>query len=123
MKIQDLFRAMLDQMDGVEHTTGNPSNALDSVEGGLVPVVADNTDTSEQSTMIPPLQASLELLKKATGVGNAYDGDSGCGCEQPCDCATASADYAEEDDLDDITRLAGIPAITIVQADQTQTPL
>jgi hypothetical protein len=120
MKIQDLFRAMLDQMDGMEHTTGNPSNALDSVEGGLVPVVADNTDASEQSTMIPPLQASLELLKKATGVDNAYDEKGGCGCEeQPCGCEGGSEDYAEEDGLGDITRLAGIPAITIVQADQT----
>jgi hypothetical protein len=120
MKIQDLFRSMLDQMDGMEHTTGNPSNALDSVEAGLVPVVADNTDASEQSTMIPPLQASLELLKKATGVDNAYDEEGGCGCEEaPCGCEGGSEDYAEEDGLGDITRLAGIPAITIVQADQT----
>jgi hypothetical protein len=109
MKIQDLFRSMLDQMDGVEHTTGNPSNALDSVEGGLVPVVADNTDASEQSTMIPPLQATLELLKKATGVDNAYGEEGGCGCQD------GSEDYADEvDELGDIQRLAGFPQEPIV---------
>ena len=120
MRIQDLFRQMLDTLDGVEHTTGNPSNAVDSVDAGLVPVVANNTDASEADVMIPPLQAKLELLKRATDVPNVYDemGDDECGCGQtPCGCGGSYPDYeSEEDELDGIKRLAGVPVTAIFTA-------
>jgi hypothetical protein len=105
---------MLDTLDGVEHTTGNPSNALDSVDAGLVPVVANNADHSEQGVMIPPLQAKLELLKRATDVPNVYDGmdeEHDCGCQGPCECD----DYAEEDQVSDIKRLAGVPVAAVIE--------
>jgi hypothetical protein len=114
MKIQDILRGLLDTLDNVEHTTGNPSNALDSVEGGLVPVVHDNTDNTEAEVMVPPLQAALELQKREAGIDSFYDEEGGCGCDQPCDCDSNSEDYADEGgELSDITRLAGTPIIAV----------
>jgi hypothetical protein len=109
---------MLDTLDGVEHTTGNPSNALDSVDAGLVPVVADNTDHAEADVMIPPLQAKLELLKRATDVPNIYNDmepEHDCGCSGECECDD-NADYAEEDEVSGIKRLAGVPVTAIFTA-------
>jgi hypothetical protein len=122
MKIQDILRGLLDTLDNVEHTTGNPSNALDSVEGGLVPVVADNTDNTESGVMVPPLQAALELQKREAGIDSFYDEEGGCGCDQPCDCASTE-DYADEaGELSDITRLAGFPQEPIVAITTSSTP-
>ena len=42
--------------------------------------------------MVPPLQAKLELLKKATGVDSHYDSEG-------------------SDELDDIKKLTGIKAV------------
>jgi hypothetical protein len=120
MKIQDVLRNLIDTLDNTEHTTGNPSNALDSVEGGLVQVAADNTDNTESGVMVPPLQAALELQKRDAGVDSFYD-EEGCGCDQPCECS--SEDYADEtDELSDITRLAGFPQEPIVAITTSSTP-
>jgi hypothetical protein len=120
MKIQDVLRNLIDTLDNTEHTTGNPSNALDSVEGGLVQVAHDNTDNTESGVMVPPLQAALELQKRDAGVDSFYD-EEGCGCDQPCECS--SEDYADEtDELSDITRLAGFPQEPIVAITTSSTP-
>lgn len=115
MSIQNLLRDFIAQLDGIEHTTGNPSNSLDSVDAGLVPAIASNADHSDGERMVPPLQANLELLKKATGVESVYDEEHDCGCQGSCECD--GEDYeTEEDQLGDITRLAGIPAVAVIQS-------
>jgi hypothetical protein len=55
--------------------TVEPSNALADME---------------DEKFVPPLQAKIELLKKATGVASTYDGDG------------------EKDELSRITQMAGI---------------
>jgi hypothetical protein len=125
MQIKDL----LSNLEAIEaHTTGNPANSLDSVDAGQVEVEVVPVVTTDMNIMVPPLQASLELLKRATDIPNFYNKEeelaaseddyadeeetSGCGCEAPCDCDSA--------EISDIQRLAGVPMAAIFQAaDQT----
>jgi hypothetical protein len=44
--------------------------------------------------MIPPLQQKLELLKKASGVANAFDGE-------------------EHDELNAMKKMAGLPTVIV----------
>lgn len=69
----------------------NLANVIDQAQGGepaaevpqqsqraeLTPVEVDNTDHTEQSVMVAPLQQKIELMKKAVGVDNIYDQDGG----------------------------------------------
>lgn len=48
--------------------------------------------------MVAPLQQKLELLKRAVGVDNMYDSDQ------------------QEDELDQILKIAGVPTATIFDA-------
>jgi hypothetical protein len=73
---------------------------------------------------VGPLQQKLELLKKAAGVDSAYDdgnilqghshGEEGgcktCGCE-PCECDD------EEDPLSAMKRMAGLPVVVQMSAE------
>jgi hypothetical protein len=93
MNIAELLRGLADKLDGIEQdgTDDAPKqtglNPVGDIQGG-------DTDTTK---MVPPLQAKLELLKKATGVDNVYDNE-------------------EPDELDDIKKLTGIKAVIAQEA-------
>ena len=86
MKISDLLRKLANQMDDKEQSvplavaTGSNTNKIDP-----------ETQTDDTATMITPLQQHLELLKKKSGLDNAFDGES----DAP-------------DDLDQLKKMAGI---------------
>jgi hypothetical protein len=103
MKIQDIFRQMLDTLDGVEHTTGNPSNAVDGTGESMIVAPVDNTDYTEKHTMIPADFSSED--------------EHDCGCSGECECQdnAGAPDYEEEDAITDIQHLAGLKPIAIVQ--------
>jgi hypothetical protein len=103
MKAAEILRKLADLIDSHsdEGQVERPVNTVPHAE--LEPVEVDNTEGGEASTMIPPLQAKLELLKKSVGVDNVYDReDCDCGCD-PCECSP--------DELDTIKKHAGIPVI------------
>jgi hypothetical protein len=58
----------------------------------------NNTDNTEKTVMVPPLQQKLELMKKAAGVDNIYD------------------EAGEADPLDQMKKMAGIQVVA--QADE-----
>jgi hypothetical protein len=92
MKMADVLRDLADKLDSIESGTDDTPkqtglNPVGDVQGG-------DTDTTK---MVPPLQAKLELLKKATGVDNVYDSE-------------------EPDELDDIKKLTGIKAVIAQEA-------
>lgn len=94
MKAAEILRKLADLID----------NQNDPVTG-LEPVDVDHTDNTEAPTMVPPLQAKLELLKKSVGVDNIYDKqDCDCGCD-PCECGP--------DELELIKSRAGVPAAAV----------
>jgi len=108
MKAAEILRKLADLIDSnsQEGSAEAPANVVAHAE--LAPVEVDNTEGGTASTMIPPLQAKLELLKKSVGVDNVYDNQPcECGCD-PCEC--------ECDELDTIKKHAGIPVIVQQEA-------
>lgn len=93
MKASEILRKLADLVDS--HSDNDIQQAV------LQPVEVDNTDNTEVTTMVPPLQAKLELLKKATGVENHYDSE-----ETPCDSA-------EDAELALMKQRAGIPVVAV----------
>ncbi len=98
MKAAEILRKLADLIDQGDETQATPA-----VE--LTPVEVDNTDNTELSTMVPPLQQKIELLKKAVDVDSHYDE------ETPCDSA-------EDAELALMKQRAGInPAVIQIASD------
>jgi len=71
MKASEILRKLADKIDQMS------DGPEDAGTNRLHPIEVDNTDHTEPGElMIPPLQAKLELLKKATGVESAYDDET-----------------------------------------------
>ena len=85
MKIQDILRSVADMMDRDGSVQSDPEHAPATMKA----VKIDTTDKTDSTTMVAPLQQELELMKKAAGVDNAFDGD-------------------REEDLDTLKKLAGL---------------
>ena len=116
MKASEILRKLADVVAAAEGGDANvqepaqhaPQN-VSTVE--LTPVNANNTDTSQSGTFVPPLQAKLELLKKAVDVDSVYD-QHGPGEE----LTGHGAD--NEDELTQMKKMAGIhPAVLDAAAD------
>jgi hypothetical protein len=86
MKMADVLRDMADMLEKAqgddEHSTGLEKVEINSPKEEL------------QSTMMPPLQQKLEIMKKSAGMDNAFDSECGA-----------------PDELDDIKKLTGIKAV------------
>jgi hypothetical protein len=76
----------------------------------MTPVQADNTDNTEAGVFVAPLQAKLELLKKAVNVDSIYDEQG-----EDSDMTGHGADN-EDDELDQIKKLSGISAVVVDEA-------
>ena len=97
MKAAEILRKLADVIDQHSSEGDRPTNSVPHAE--LEPVAVDNTDNTEPSTFVAPLQAKLELLKKSTGVESHYD-------QEPCDSA-------EDAEIDLIKQRAGVPVVAI----------
>jgi len=130
MKIADILRRLADNIDG-HSQGGQPDPALQNpAELQAVPtgqnIVVVDTDTDDKPSpngttasgndrepeelFLPPLQQKQELLKKAVGVENVYDDG------RPGDATDENAeapDPEQEDLLDRIKRMAGVPVAAI----------
>ncbi|CAB4125300.1 hypothetical protein UFOVP181_71 [uncultured Caudovirales phage] len=98
MKMADILHKiadLIDQTEGGEESSDRPENTGKSSED-FQHDVDDGAESGgsdkEVGKFVPPLQAKLELLKKASGVDSHYD-DEG------------------SDELDDIKKLTGIKAV------------
>jgi uncharacterized protein YfkK (UPF0435 family) len=90
MKTSELLRNLADLIASTEQGgDGAPQTAQDLMS----PVEPEsNSQEPELTTMVPPLQQKLEILKKSAGMDNAFDNQ-------------------ESDELDDIKKLTGIKAV------------
>ncbi len=100
MKAAEILRKLADMIDqhDSEESADRPENSVQHAE--LAPVEVDNTDNTETTVVVPPLQAKLELLKKSMGMDNAYDETTPC-------------DSAEDAELALIKQRAGVPVIAV----------
>jgi hypothetical protein len=100
MKMAEILRSLADKIDKIEQgdSPERPANTgptadhfQHDVEGGA-DTANGNVELSMNPVMVPPLQAKLELLKKATAIDNVYDDKS-------------------SNELGDIKKLTGIKAV------------
>jgi hypothetical protein len=112
MKASEILRKLADVIDGQD--SGPTQSVADQVphqdqSAQLHAVEVDNTDNTEAGTFVPPLQAKLELLKKAVNVDSIYDqgGEDG-------DLTGQGAD--NEDPLDTMKKLSGINIVATAEA-------
>jgi len=94
MKISDILRNIASELDDRETGTngGKPDNSQ----------TPDGPEEQEGTTMIPPLQQKLELLKKAAGEPNAFD--NGVGGDRESEIASSGP----MDELEAIKKIAGL---------------
>jgi hypothetical protein len=123
MKIADILRTLAANLD---HAQGGAPDPRIQNPGALIDVdivanadaekpspngvTASGNDKEPEELFLPPLQQKQELLKKAVGVENVYDdgrpGDAGD--------ENAQAPTPEEEDLlDRIKRMAGVPVAAV----------
>lgn len=99
MKAAEILRKLADVIEQNSSEGDRPTNSVPHAE--LTAVEVDDTDNTESSTPIPPLQAKIELLKKSMGMDNAYDSEA-----TPCDSA-------EDAELALIKQRAGVPVMAV----------
>ena len=121
MRIADILRTLANNLEHAEGGTPDPRiqnpGALidvDIVAGTEKPspngTTASGNDKEPENLFLPPLQQKQELLKKAVGVENVYDDG------RPGDATDENAqapDPAQEDLLDRIKRMAGVPVAAV----------
>lgn len=96
MKMSDILRKIADEIEGQDggEETHRPENSLPHAGLEKVGVDFDGDDMKDEegdgTTMVPPLQQKLELLKKVSGEDSMYD---------------------QKDELEDIKKLTGIQAV------------
>ena len=86
MRASEILRKLADVIDSAESGSEQMPQKTD-----LIPVEVDNTDKSEPSVFVPPLQAKIEILKKSVGMDSVYD--------------------EEGDELDRVKHMAGITPV------------
>jgi hypothetical protein len=121
MRIADILRTLANNL---EHAAGGTPDPRIQNPAGLIDVAvvgqddesspngttASGNDREPEELFLPPLQQKQELLKKAVGVENVYDDG------RPGDKGDANADAPtpeEEDLLDKIKRMAGVPVAAV----------
>jgi hypothetical protein len=121
MKIADILRTLANNLEHAEGGTPDPrlQNPAELIDVEIVGnkeqtspngVTASGNDKEPEDLFLPPLQQKQELLKKAVGVENVYDDG------QPADPSDENAEAPtpeEEDLLDRIKRMAGVPVAAI----------
>ena len=118
MKIADILRTLANNLES-EHAQGgtpdprlqNPAElvGVDS-KGSPNGTTASGNDKEPKDLFLPPLQQKQELLKKAVGVDNVYDDGPPA---DPSDENAEAPTPEEEDLLDKIKRMAGVPVAAI----------
>ena len=115
MKASEILRKLADVIDSAEggqeqsQTVAPQSVPAQPQRAELVAIEVPNTDTADAGTFVPPLQAKIELLKKAVDVDSIYDQGG------PDEELTGHGDD-NEDELDQMKKMAGIHPVVADEA-------
>lgn len=126
MRISDLIGELHDLFGPSKQETAPIQNTPD-----LQIAEPETQDRADTTTMVAPLQQKLELLKKAVDVDSYYDNESvnkpsaqsgtvNITLNVPPGQSTSKIDLTvngqSSDDLDEIKKLAGVPAAAVFDA-------
>jgi hypothetical protein len=112
MRVADLLRAMISMVDQAEQESAgagqqptvvvvnNPIQPEPAAQVQQEPVAVDNKPESEKTTMVPPLQQKMELLKRAVSVDNEFNN----GFDQ----IDQEEGKSHPDELEHIKKMAGL---------------
>ena len=109
MNVAEILRALADKISSVEQAVPHQDQSAT-----LHAVEVDNVDNTESPLMVPPLQQTLELMKKMAGEETHDHACEECGCD-PCEC-----DHGHEDEMEIMKRNAGIAPVAMVIADEDE---
>lgn len=81
MRASEILRGLADLIDNVEQGGEQQqpqaaiatSTEIEQPKAHLAVVDVDNQDDTDKTTMVPPLQQKIELLKKSVNVDNEFD--------------------------------------------------
>lgn len=115
MKAAEILRKLADVIDGQEQSASTEITNRPEVVDVAVDAPTDTKGIEGQAqvntkSMVAPLQQKLDLMKKIAGVEGPC---TSCGCD-PCGCEEP------EDEMAIMKRNAGIPAFTIIAADEDE---
>ena len=134
MKIGEILRKIADAVDAEEGITTQaadprlqnqaelvaiaqePVEVVANTDIGQAPPAGKNpsgTDKEPEELFLPPLQQKQELLKKAVGVQNIYDDGRPADSEEGKAPDEKAPTPEEEDLLDKIKRMAGVPVAAV----------
>jgi hypothetical protein len=111
MRASEILRGLADLIDNAEGEQSSVVTPQQAAHGQtpmskFTPVNQEPVSIQDAGTFVPPLQAKIELLKKAVDVDSIYDQ---CGPDE--DLTGHGAD--NEDELSRMRKMAGInPAVT-----------
>jgi hypothetical protein len=94
MKASEILRGLADLIDKASATS------TDQTTSQFTPI-QEPTTAGQTPTMVPPLQAKLEILKKSVGLDNHYDSECG-----------------EPDEVDQLKKHAGINIVAQQEASE-----
>lgn len=110
MRASEILQGLAELMAGIEsggmEQQAQPQATAQVQVATMKPVEVDNTDGANSTTMVPPLQQKIELLKKSLNVDNEFDQ----GFDQ-VDQEQAAETQQEPDDLDRMREMAGIKKV------------
>ena len=79
MRASEILAGLAELMAGIENgstaqqTQPQGTAQVQTQTVAMAPVEVDNTDGANSTTMVPPLQQKIELLKKSLNVDNEFD--------------------------------------------------
>jgi hypothetical protein len=98
MKMADILRNLADKLDSIDSGTSDAPK-----QNRLTPVGDVPGGDTDSATMVPPLQAKLEILKKSEGIPSVYDkegGDELSAIKKNAGLTAAQHEAADDEPLD-----------------------
>lgn len=111
MKASEILHGLAELLAGLENQQGQPGAEV-AVVSKFTPSNQEPESAEQAGTFVPPLQAKLELLKKAVNVDSIYDQN---GPDE--DLTGQGAD--NEDELARMRKMAGITPVVADEAAST----
>ena len=105
MKLADIMRDIADLLDQkMGQDSAGADMSSNSTHKRMGDVEVEKPEEAEQSTMVPPLQAKIEILKKSEGLPNVYDdgkaGDELAAIKKNAGISTAQQEASDDNPLD-----------------------